>query len=222
MGRQILLKIYLGLEGLDKMKLKIKKAEIKIEYIMFLILGVILLFIMIYSISGIPIWLSDLFPTFFKNETDNLDLYSGSEIDNPDAIVFEFEDGTSEKNIFYNCQRNTGWKFYIDYTDYGGGSEPFRVQTWRKVSEAKDFVKYSEYTLKTQNFIFSLNEKDCEKGLQLLADRTKGNSEGGIANTAFIARVGKTQVHTFNYNDPALSDLDLVIKRLNKMTREAS
>jgi len=90
--------------------------------------------------------------------------------------VLEFQDGTSEANIYYNYTNKWYWSFQYNVN-------PIYI-TWHS---AELDPKSWGMNLKNQDFIKSLRNKNCDEGLKLLISRALKNDEGGMfSNTGII------------------------------------
>jgi len=90
--------------------------------------------------------------------------------------VLEFQDGTSEANIYYNYTGKWYWSFQYN-------TRPKYIE-WRSCElDPKGWGM----NLKNQDFIKNLKGKNCDEGLKLLVTRTIDNNEGGhFSNTGLV------------------------------------
>jgi hypothetical protein len=89
---------------------------------------------------------------------------TGTILEMPGSIIFEFKDGTAANNLYYSFKDSWKWS-------------PDKIK-WYSVN----YLETPDE--KNKQFITSLQGKSYEQGLVLLVDRTKKNAEGGIFGDA--------------------------------------
>ena len=189
--------------------MKNKKAEKTVTenlFYLIIVIAVIAIVSVGFFVLNIPEKIKSLFPNFF-NQDDEIppdEIIGDSILESPEKIIFQFQDGTREKNLYYHCSRSRGWSLYLE-------------KTWLKVENIESFYKFKEFNKKNQEFIKSLGGKTCEEGLEILVLRTKNNNEGVLwFNSELTARVGKDYKRYAN-KDEELNNVKRVIKQLNKL-----
>ena len=96
--------------------------------------------------------------------------------------VFEFQDGTSKNNVYYQYLGSEKWKTSVNERDWIIAPElPY---TWIDNGEKRGMPKDK----KDRELIQSLSGKTYVGGLKLLVDRTIADKEGGLRNPDLVTK----------------------------------
>jgi hypothetical protein len=121
-------------------------------------------------------------------------------------IIFEFQDGTTDSNLYYKFDSaHSSWQWSDDKVNWYETSisktRTGAVPTGRNVAFLSKMSAAHDYKI----------------GLGFLASRTIANSEGGIwSNTALVVyKDEKSKI--YNYNDASLKNIDNLINDINSL-----
>jgi hypothetical protein len=182
-----------------------KKAESNVYNNLFVL--IIILAVIVVVIIGIVKFnvlgrVSDLLPIFEKENKTVVNWDEDIKIKNPELIIFEFQDGTSSTNLYYKCLNDSQWVWSKN------------GETWLQTNLGWGLAKLDE---RNYQFMFSLGGKSCEKGLELLLERTVRNDEGGWFQSTSLMVSGKGRSErVYNYDNLLLNNVNLFIRKLNE------
>jgi len=188
-------------------------AEFSIRTMVYVIIIIFVIILVVWGLLNLGIidnvknWMSS---NVDNNFTDDDDFIPAEviKLESPEKIVF-WINGDDAEGIFFNCQ-STGWKWYRK--DSG----------WLNA----DSAQYSTYfnngikLQKNKDLILGLVDVDCETGLQMIADRVKKNDEGNEIFAVKLVAKANGKSYSYPYDDEALKDTRILVKRLNLITEQ--
>jgi len=186
-------------------------SEFSVRTIVYVIIILLVIVLAIVGISKLGV--VDTIKNWMLGSTENNftddDNFIPAEIiplEYPEKIVF-WIDGNDREGISFNCQ-SKGWKWYKKESGW------MNVDTAQYSTYFNDGVKIQ----KNKDLILGLVNSDCKSGLQMIVDRVRKNDEG---NKVFAVKLGvlvNGKSHSYPYDDEALKDTRILVKRLNSIT----